>query len=147
MSDFVNQQNARPGGYDKVIANIASQNVCPFCPEHLAEFHKLPMTRRKYWIVTDNQFPYTPSKHHKLIIHAEHIDHVTKIVPDAWTELYEIVQELVGENVITGGTFLMRFGETRFTGASVTHLHANIVQSNPEDLTYDPKRGLMTRVG
>ncbi len=147
MSDFVNQQNARPGGYDKVIADIALQNVCPFCPEHLAEFHKKPMTHRMFWIVTDNQFPYMPSRNHKLIIHTEHIDHVSKILPEAWTELYEIVQELVGENTIAGGTFLMRFGETKFTGASVTHLHANLVQSNPEDPSYDPAVGLRTRVG
>lgn len=147
MNTFVNQQNARPGGYDKVIADIAAQNVCPFCPEHLAEFHKKPMEHRKFWIVTDNQYPYQPSKHHKLIIHAEHIDHVSKIIPEAWTELYEIVQELVDANSIGGGTFLMRFGETRFTGASVTHLHANLVQSNPDDPAYDPAIGVRTRVG
>ncbi len=147
MSDFVNQQNARPGGYDKVIAGIAAQNVCPFCPERLAEFHKLPMTRWKFWIVTDNQFPYTPSKHHKLIIHTEHIDHVSKIIPEAWAELYGIIQELVGDTTMVGGTFLMRFGETRFTGASVTHLHANLVQSNPDDTSYDPALGLRTRIG
>lgn len=147
MSHFVNLQNARPGGYDKVIADIASQDVCPFCPENLTEFHKKPMEHRKFWIVTDNQYPYTPSKHHKLIIHTQHIDHISKIIPEAWTELYEIVQELVGTNTMQGGTFLMRFGETRFTGASVTHLHMNLVQSNPDDESYDPVIGLRTRIG
>jgi diadenosine tetraphosphate (Ap4A) HIT family hydrolase len=147
MSDFVNQQNARPGGYDKVIADIAGKNVCPFCPEHLAEFHKKPIEHRNFWIVTDNQYPYVPSKHHKLIIHTQHIDHISKIVPEAWAELYEIVQELTTSNAIVGGTLLMRFGETRFTGASVTHLHANLVQSDPDDPAYDPAIGVRTRVG
>ena len=143
----MNQQNARPGGYDKVIADIAAQNLCPFCPEHLAEFHKKPMQHRNHWIVTDNQYPYVPSKHHKLIIHTTHIDHISKIVPAAWNELYEIVQSLVREHVVTGGTFLMRFGETKFTGASVTHLHVNLVQSNPDDPSYDVAIGLRTRIG
>ena len=145
---FVNTQNTRPaGGYDKVIADIAEKNVCPFCPEYLLEFHKNPIERRKYWIVTDNMYPYAPAKHHKLIIHTEHIDHISKIIPEAWTELYEIVQELVEKNVIAGGTFLMRFGETKFTGASVTHLHANLLQSNPDDSSYDQKVGVVRRIG
>ena len=148
MSDFVNIQNTRPAkGYDKVIASIAEKNICPFCSDHLAEFHKNPIEHRKYWIITDNMYPYSPARHHKLIIHTAHIDHISKIVPDAWTELYEIVQELVDSNAITGGTFLMRFGETKFTGASVTHLHANLLQSNPDDSSYDPSVGVVRRIG
>lgn len=147
MSDFVNKQNARPGVYEEAINRIAKESVCPFCSEHLAEFHKRPMERREYWIATENMYPYTPSKQHVMFIHIEHINHISEISPEAWAELGVLVKEQTAKRGITGGTFYLRFGDTRFTGASVTHLHANIVQSNPEDPTYDPKKGLMTRVG
>ncbi len=147
MTDFVNLQNARPGGYDKVIADIAQKRVCPFCPDQLTNFHKNPVERKKYWIVTDNMYPYKPTRMHKLVIHSEHIEHAKDISPEAWQELQEILLELIEKETLTGGTFIMRFGETRFTGASVTHLHANIAQSNPEDPTYDPQKGLLTRIG
>ena len=144
---FVNKQNARPGVYEETINQIAKQNVCPFCSEHLAEFHKRLMERREHWIATENMYPYTPSKQHIMFIHIEHINHIGEISPEAWAELGVLVKEQTTRRGITGGTFYLRFGDTRFTGASVTHLHANIVQSNPEDPSYDPKKGLLTRVG
>jgi ATP adenylyltransferase len=147
MNDFVNIQNARPGGYDKVIADIAEKRVCPFCPEQLVNFHKNPVEQKKYWILTDNMYPYKPTKVHKLIVHIEHIEHITEISSEAWQELQEIIKEVHEKDSLAGGTFVMRFGETRFTGASVTHLHANLVQSNPDDSSYDPQRGLLVRVG
>ena len=147
MSGFVNQQNARPGVYTDVIKDIAEKKVCPFCPEHLAEFHKNPIDRRAYWLVTDNMYPYQPNTHHVLFIHIAHIDHVTSISPEAFAELAQLVQEQTVVRNITGGTLVMRFGETRYTGASVTHLHANLVQSNPDDSSYDPAVGLRVRIG
>ena len=147
MSSFVNTQNTRPNGYDAVIADIAKQNVCPFCPEHLAEFHKLPLERRLFWTVTDNMYPYQPTKHHKLVIHTKHIEHISEITPEAWKELGEIMQGLALGNEVVGGTMLLRFGNTQFTGGTVSHLHANLVQSNPDDPSYDPKIGLVRRIG
>ena len=147
MSGFVNQQNARPGVYDEVIRDIAQKNVCPFCAEDLAEFHKNPVELRTYWVVTDNMYPYTPKKHHKLLIHREHIQHLSEISVEAWAELQVILREQTEKNAMVGGTFVMRFGETKFTGASVQHLHANLVQSNPDDPAYDPAVGLRVRIG
>ncbi|MFA6017930.1 MAG: hypothetical protein WCT28_01055 [Patescibacteria group bacterium] len=147
MSTFVSQQNARPGVYDKVIADIAKKNLCPFCPEHLAEFHKNPIEEREFWIVTDNQYPYRPSKHNKLFIYRTHIQHFSEISAEAWKELGEIVQEQTEKLHIIGGSFFMRFGDARFTGASVSHLHCQLLQSNPDDPAYDSKTGIFTRLG
>lgn len=144
---FVNTQNTRPNGYDKVIQDIAKQNVCPFCEDELANFHKKPVVKREFWTVTDNMYPYAPAKHHKLIIHTKHVEHLSEVTPEAWKELGEIFQEEVTKNAMEGGVCLLRFGNTKFTGGTVSHLHANLVQSNPDDPTYDPKIGLVRRIG
>ncbi len=147
MQNFVNQQNSRPGGYDQVIAAIAEKRICPFCPEHLEQFHKKSMDVRRYWIVTDNQFPYHATKHHKLLIHREHIEHVGNLSPEAWTELGEILHDLAESLHMPAGSFFMRFGDMRFTGSTVSHLHCQLLQSDPDDVAYNPKVGVITRLG
>ncbi len=150
MSAYVNENNsqARPDGiYANVIREIAKEGVCPFCTDHLQKFHKKPLAERAYWWVTDNMYPYKPSKHHRLLIHKTHISHMNELSPEAWTELLEIFKEETTGRNITGGTFIMRFGDTKFTGASVSHLHAHIVQSDPEDAAYDKVKGLTMRIG
>lgn len=150
MSKFVDTQNpkARPTKeYAKVIDKIAQDGVCPFCPEQISKYHKRPLEEKVYWTITDNMYPYKPSKHHRLIIHRTHITHISEVLPPAWHELIEIFTKEVADKKITGGTLIMRFGETKFTGASVTHLHAHVIQSDPDDPSYDPAKGLIMRIG
>ncbi len=147
MSDFVNQQNANRGHYGDVIKDIAEKQVCPFCPEQLLNFHKNPIRRHGHWIVTNNMYPYKPVKQHVLLIHEEHVEHVTDLSAEAWSELHEIIKQEAGERGMPGGAFVMRFGDTHFTGASVAHLHAHLVQSDPDAPDYDPEQGLRVRIG
>ncbi len=151
MKTHVNHDNTkgRPGSdtYGQVIADIAKDGVCPFCPEHLKQYHKPELVEKKFWWVTDNMYPYKPTKRHRLIIHKKHISHMNELSVDAWAELLEIIKSETARLGITGGTFIERFGETKFTGASVTHLHGHIVQSDPDDPSYDKIKGLMMRIG
>ena len=147
MSGFVNEQNSKRGHYAEVIKDIAEKNVCPFCPEQLLNFHKKPIRKYGHWIVTDNMYPYKPVKHHALFIHEQHIEHVSDMSPEAWQELKEIVDQETTSRGIVGGAVMMRFGDTRFTGASVSHLHAHLVQSDPDSPDYNPDQGLRARVG
>lgn len=143
-----NNSQSRPDGhYAGVINQIAKDGVCPFCPEHLANYHKNPVVEREMWLVTDNMYPYKPSKLHRLIIHKEHITHMNQITPHGWHVLMEILGEEVAKNNVSGGSLIMRFGDTKFTGASVSHLHMHIVQSDPDDPSYDKTKGLTMRIG
>lgn len=92
-------------------------------------------------------YPYQPSKHHKLAIHTRHIEHLSEVSPEAWRELGEIMKELAKDATMDGGVIIMRFGDTQYTGGTVSHLHANLVQSNPKDPAYDPQVGLVRRIG
>lgn len=147
---FVNSENtkARPiDAYGDVIARIAKDGVCPFCSEHLRKYHKNSIKKKIYWLVTGNMYPYKPTKHHLLIILKRHIVNMAEATAGELMELFKIVENEIKKLSIDGGTFIMRFGDTRFTGASVSHLHAHIVQSDPDDPDYDKVKGLTMRVG
>lgn len=147
MANKVNLNNARPGVYAKVISEISDSGLCPFCEVRLSKIHPNPLEQKKYWTITNNAYPYIPKKEHILLIHREHIEDISELKTEAWIELQEIIRELTKTRNISGGTFMLRFGETKFTGASVVHLHAHLFQSDPEDPSYDPKKGVITRVG
>lgn len=144
---FVNPANTthRPEGtYSDVINKIQEELVCPFCPDHLATYHEKPiLENRDYWLATENMYPYKGAQQHLLFIHKEHIEDVQELTPDAWTELHALVVSICKARAIKGGTLMMRFGDTSRTGATVSHLHAQLV-SGPGDTDADP---ILTRVG
>lgn len=129
--DHVNIDNSGRGGdvsYRKVIEKIATDKVCPFCIENLTKYHKNPILKdAKYWIVTTNMYPYKNTLHHFLLIHKKHTTSSKDISAEAWTELHGHIDWLTETYKVPGGTFFMRCGDTNHTGASVTHLHAQMV--------------------
>ena len=147
MGGFVNEQNANRGHYADVIKNIAEKAVCPFCPEQLENFHKNPIRRHGHWLVTNNMYPYSPVKQHVLLIHEAHIEHANELSAEAWLELHEIIATETANRNMVGGALTMRFGDTHYTGASVAHLHAHLIQSDPDASDYAPEQGLHIRVG
>jgi diadenosine tetraphosphate (Ap4A) HIT family hydrolase len=148
MSEFVNFDNTthRPTGtYANVIEQIKKDGVCPFCPESVAKYHKNPILKEgKFWVLTHNMYPYEGTKFHELLIHKTHITSFSEISKEAWDELNDFIKDFTGENKIPGATFFMRFGDTRYTGASVSHLHANLVSPDGENKERKP---IIARIG
>lgn len=148
MSDkYVNPANTshRPDGvYSEVIDKIQQESVCPFCPDHLARYHEKPILEdRDYWLATENMYPYKGAENHLLFIHKDHIEDIAELDPEAWTELRALVMSICKARSIPGGTFMMRFGDTSRTGATVSHLHAQLISGSGE-ASADP---IITRVG
>jgi diadenosine tetraphosphate (Ap4A) HIT family hydrolase len=148
MNDFVNLDNTkyRPDDkYGKVIDQIKKDGVCPFCPENLAKYHKNPILKEnESWFLTQNMYPYEGTKHHALVIHKKHIESMALVSQNAWSELKLLVDAFIAEQKIPGGTLIMRFGNTRYTGASVSHLHANLVSPDGESKDHKP---IVARIG
>jgi diadenosine tetraphosphate (Ap4A) HIT family hydrolase len=145
---FVNSDNTkhRPDGkYNNVINQIQKDGVCPFCPEQLEKYHKNPILKSgTFWVVTDNMYPYKGAQYHVLFIHKEHISNISELSSEALLELHKLINEHLKEKNIPGGTFMMRFGDTRYTGASVTHLHAHLISP---DGTQKDREPILARVG
>lgn len=144
---FVNLKNAfRPNSkYKDVIHKIQQASVCPFCPRHLKQYHKKPIIKAgRHWILTDNMYPYPGAHHHLLLVHKKHMENLSTITPAAWRELHTLAAYIVKKREIKGAAFVMRFGDTSYTGASVSHLHANIIAGPGAAKKHNP---IMFRVG
>ncbi len=145
---FINTKNTLNENYREILKNISRDNVCPFCEENLPKYHpKKILFKTDYWIVTTNAWPYSGTKHHFLLIYKKHITHLKKIPQRATTDMLEITKGLTAQYKIEGGSLLMRFGKSESTGASVEHLHAHLISPDRQNKNYDPKKGIIARIG
>jgi diadenosine tetraphosphate (Ap4A) HIT family hydrolase len=142
-TNLLNLKNARVKHQLEQMKEIQRENVCPFCIKYFEKYHKAPiLLETKYWLLTKNDYPYKGSKHHLLLVHKKHIEHIDQISVNAFKDLAYVIKFLKKKNKIIGGTFLMRFGDNRYTGATITHLHAHIISGGKEN-----KKPIKTKVG
>lgn len=121
-------KNARLKEQKKKMKKIITDGVCPFCPKYLKKYHDHPIEKiGKFWAVTKNDYPYKGSKIHYLFIYKRHIENISQISPLSLVELTNQIKALIKKHKIPGGALVMRFGDSDYTSASVTHLHAHLI--------------------
>jgi diadenosine tetraphosphate (Ap4A) HIT family hydrolase len=143
----VDRKNAavlKRSDYTQTLDAITAGGFCPFCEEHLFKHHRRPLIyKSKYWLVTENTWPYKGSRFHFLFITRTHIE-TTEGMPSAmWADLQKLYRKLVRANGIEGATLMIRSGNTKFTGASVNHLHAHLVAGSPRTKKAKPIKALI----
>ncbi|MFH1509606.1 MAG: HIT domain-containing protein [Candidatus Nealsonbacteria bacterium] len=127
MSKFVNTKNARKGEYKKVIETIAKTGKCPFCKENF-KYHKKPTYKKKDgWFLTNNTWPYKNAENHLIIIGKKHKENFSEITKKDLESVAFLTNWAINKWKIRGGGFTMRFGDTNYTGASVSHIHFHII--------------------
>ncbi|MEK7510854.1 MAG: hypothetical protein AAB582_01285 [Patescibacteria group bacterium] len=142
MSDYLNHENARTPEQKALMERIEKDGVCPFCAEHFATYHPKPILKEtEYWFFTENMSPYEGTRHHFIFVYKPaHISHIDELPPEAIVDLFALVNEATHRFSIIGGSFFMRFGETRYTGSSVTHLHAHLLMGDADASDHAPVR-------
>lgn len=135
---FINMSSIRREDQKKVMEEIKKEGHCPFCKENLEKYHKNPILKEgKFWILTDNQWPYEKIKHQLLAIYKNHIEHIEEMDPEAGKELLEMFIEESKKRKMKGGGLAMRFGsdpEHGNYGSSVLHIHAHLIEPDLEKL-------------
>lgn len=140
----VNLEHARTADQKAVMQQIVQDGVCPFCQEHLLKYHPKPILKQGvYWLVTENAFPYGGARVHLLFIHLMHVT-LPPTNGDQFKELFEMIDWARGKYGILGGTLVMRFGENKYNGASVDHLHAHLVVGDADKPDH---KGVRVKVG
>lgn len=141
----VNVGNARSKDYADVLKKIQRDKVCPFCTKHFLTYHTKPIIKTgKHWILTENFRPYDGAKHHLLLVSLKHVEHFGQLSAAAQQELFALCKAEARKRGIRGGTLLMRFGETDYTGGSVEHLHAQLVSGAKRSKHTEP---ILTSIG
>lgn len=137
---FINTAAIRRDDQRIVMEEIEKQGHCPFCRENLEKYHKAPILKEgKFWLLTENQWPYEKVKHQMLAIYKTHIEHINEIDPAAGAELFEMFGEETKKRNIIGGGVAIRFGSSPHGnyGSSVLHIHAHLVEPDLEKLNDD----------
>ena len=132
---FVLVEHARGEEQKRIMEQIQTDGVCPFCAENFEKYHTEPILKTTgNWIVTTNFSPYEGSIYHFLFVYKpDHIDKPSDMLPAAKIELFDLVEELTTEYQLAGGSILMRFGDGNINGSSVGHLHAHLVVGDSKD--------------
>ncbi len=128
-NDAVYLPNAHDPEQLAAMERITARRHCPFCLENLAREHKKPILwEGPRWIITSNQWPYKNTKRHLLIILRRHLERVEDMTPEEFGELVVHLQRFMAEYVESpGGALCLRFGDPKFSGSTVRHLHAQLV--------------------
>ncbi len=118
MGRRVDVQNARTrarGDYAQALAKIEADGICPFCEAHLPKHHTKPILFRN----------------------------AEELPIGAWESLGSAYRQLVAEYRIEGATLILRTGKTDFTGASVAHLHAQVISGGRREADSEFIRALV----
>ncbi len=126
--DLHNAEIVKRGNYGDVIKQIIADGGCPFCEGNLKKYHpKDILITGEHWLVTENAWPYKGVKSHFLFISRAHVEKIEDVNSDSWQEFHILWSRIIKKYKITGASLLMRSGNTDQTGASVNHLHAQVV--------------------
>ncbi len=127
----VNIAHSRNKKYKKLLEKISEANVCPFCQTHLTTYHEKPLLKKTSdWILTENMNPYDGTKIHLLFILKRHAKNILDLKNTEIKNLFKLIKWSIKKYKIPGGSVIIRFGDTDYTGGSVSHLHAQLVSGN-----------------
>lgn len=137
--------NARKEEQIKMMKKIIADGVCPFCHDFVEKtkpaYHPNPiLVENDSWIVTRNAWPYENTKEHLILVIKRHPLTPEEMTQEEILDLWDIVKKVKQELKITHSTLLMRSDNTGKTGATVQHLHAQLIVSAGEE-------PVITRVG
>lgn len=137
MTGEVNMRHVRTDEQRALYERIQGARVCSFCEDFCRgkppSFHPKPVTKETpYWAFTESFPPYEGVEKHFLVV-SKFLDSEGRhalfpsLPAEAWQEFGELMQWAVGEYQLPGGAFFCRFGDTDYTGASISHLHAHLI--------------------
>ena len=124
---LVNRANARTGWYRSMLGDIQKERVCPLCPKTMRWHNKPILKHHRGWLITENFNPYKNTERHLIVIGSAHKERLEELSARDWGAITHLLNWAIKKFKIEGGAIAMRFGDTRWTGATVAHLHAHLI--------------------
>ncbi len=138
--------NARKDEQIKVMKQIISDGICPFCHDFVDKekptYHPNPvLVETDFWVATRNAWPYQNTREHLILVIKRHILMPEEMTKEEILDLWNIITKVKKKLKITHSTLLMRSDSTNKTGATVQHLHAQLVVASEDS------DGIVTKIG
>ncbi|MCK4919221.1 MAG: HIT domain-containing protein [Candidatus Pacebacteria bacterium] len=127
MKKVVNKKNAKSKDYKDTLKTIEKTEKCPFCKENFKYHKKKILKNEKGWFITESSWPYENSKFHFLIISEKHKEEFGDLKIADLKVVSELSEWVIKKYKIKGGVLSLRFGDTKYTGATVCHLHFHLL--------------------
>ncbi len=124
---IVDLHSARSPKYRATLEQIAQDGKCPFCPGNFLYKNSVILRRVGGWVAVRNMHPYANARVHLLIVSTKHLEQFTELSVNDFVSIKKLVSWAMVRFRIRGGAFTMRFGDTRYTGATVCHLHGHLI--------------------
>jgi|SRR3989344_3819834 len=142
------KDNAREATQLHRMQCLAKKGNCFFCGNNYIRIGATPAIHKTtHWYIKKNDYPYKGSIHHYLIASRDHVTRVTNIKPSAWSELLGVVRWLERYLKIKGGSIFVRFGDIRYTGATLDHLHFHLIVGGPKKKDGKIKDNILVTLG
>ncbi len=140
--ELLNLKNTRTPEQQALMQKIIKDGVCPFCAKNFKKYHPKPILKETdYWFFTENMSPYTGTKHHFILVYKKkHITELSELPVGAAAGMLTILKWATKKYKFPGGAFFMRFGDTKYTGSSVAHLHAHLLMGDQDDPKHESVR-------
>ena len=85
--------------------------------------------------------PYPGTKYHFIFVYKPtHIEDPSLLTTTETGDLFALMTWATKHFSIPGGSFFMRFGESKYTGSSVAHLHAHLLMGDVDAPDHTPVR-------
>ena len=138
--------NARKDEQIKVMKQIIADSICPFCHDFVDKeqptYHSKPvLVETDFWVATRNAWPYQNTREHLILVIKRHILMPEEMTKEEILDLWNIITKVKKKLKITHSTLLMRSDSTNKTGATVQHLHAQLVVASEDS------DGIVTKIG
>jgi len=123
----IEKRNAKTKEYKKILEKIIKTNKCPFCPDNF-KYHKKPILKKyQGWLATTNSWPYKNTQYHFVLIPLKHKVNFSDLNDKDFQAVKYLVNWLIKKYKLKGAGLALRFGEQKYTGATVRHLHFQLI--------------------
>jgi ATP adenylyltransferase len=119
---------ARSEEQRRYMEKLEDEGICVFCPAHFETHHREPVELAgEHWYVTKNDYPYTGTRAHYLIVPHVHVSSFEDLPDEAGAELWALRRQLKARLDPLAVATIERSGDMRYNGGSVAHLHIHFV--------------------
>lgn len=120
---------------------LEAAGVCIFCPEHLGVGPDLRIIHRSaHWTVVPNEFPYSGTRLHLLLVPAEHVTDIADLSPDAQRDFWTALRWARDHYALAYYSTAVRNGHCEYTGGTIRHVHVHLLQGDVDNPDHEPVR-------